>query len=129
LRLVLAGVFDRFSQLQIILGHMGENIPFSLARADEFLSRSAPHLKWSVAEYFHRNFHITTSGYFTVPPFLCALMVMGADRMMFSVDYPFYSAAKGTAFLDSAPVTTADRHKIAHANAEQLLHISPASVA
>jgi uncharacterized protein len=123
LRMVLGGVFDRFPELQVIIGHMGENIPFSLARADERLSPVATHLKRRVGEYFQQNFHITTSGYFTDPPLLCALMVLGADRIMFSVDYPFSDNAAGRAFLDRAPISAADREKIAHGNAERLLHV------
>jgi len=123
LRMVLGGVFDRFPGLQVIIGHMGENIPFSLARTDERLSPVATHLKRRVAEYFQQNFHITTSGYFTDPPLLCALMVLGADRIMFSVDYPFSDNAAGRAFLDRAPISAADREKIAHGNAERLLRL------
>ncbi len=121
LRLILGGVFDRFPSLQVIIGHMGENIPFSLARADERLSPVATGLKRRVGDYFRENFYITTSGYFTDPPLLCALMVLGADRIMFSVDYPFSDNLRGRTFLDHAPISEADREKIAHGNAERLL--------
>jgi uncharacterized protein len=121
LRLVLAGVFDRFPALQVIIGHMGENLPFSLARADERLTPVATSLKRSVGEYLRENVYITTSGYFTDPPLLCALTVLGADRIMFSVDYPFASNVRGRAFLDAAPISEPDREKIAHGNAERLL--------
>lgn len=121
LRLIVSGVFDRFPGLQIIIGHMGENLPFSLARADSVLSRAPSTLRRSVAEYFHDHFYVTTSGYFTTPPFLCALSVVGADRLMFSVDYPFSTNAQGRAFLDGLPIAPADRARIAHANAERLL--------
>jgi hypothetical protein len=121
LRLIVSGVFDRFPGLQIIIGHMGENLPFSLARADSVLSRAPSTLQRTVDEYFHEHFHVTTSGYFTTPPFLCALSVVGADRLMFSVDYPFSSNTQGRAFLDGLPVAPADRAKISHANAERLL--------
>ncbi len=123
LRMVLGGVFDRFPRLRVIIGHMGEHIPFSLARADERLSPVATHLKRGVAEYFHENFYITTSGYFTDPPLLCALMVLGADRILFSVDYPFSDNTTARAFLDRAPLSPADREKVAHGNAEQLLRL------
>ena len=123
LRLVLGGVFDRFPRLQVIIGHMGENIPFSLARADDVLTPFAGHLQRSVADYFHDNFYITTSGYFTFAPLLCALMVLGADRIIFSVDYPFSDNVEGRAFLDSAPINPADREKIAHGNVERLLRM------
>ncbi len=99
--------------LQIIIGHMGEDLPFSLARADSWLSPVPGRLTRSVADYFGAHFHVTTSGYFTVPPFLCALMVVGADRLMFSVDYPFSPNATGRAFLNSMPIVPADREKMA----------------
>jgi uncharacterized protein len=123
LRLVLGGVFDLFAGLRVIIGHMGEHIPFSLARADERLSPVAPHLDRRVGEYLQENFYITTSGYFTDPPLLCALMVLGADRIMFSVDYPFSDNTAGRTFLDRAPISAADREKIAHGNAERLLRM------
>ncbi len=85
LRLVLAGVFDRFPRLRILIGHMGENLPFSLVRAENGLPTSVTHLARSLGEYFQDHFSITTSGYFSLLPFLCALQVFGADRMMYSV--------------------------------------------
>lgn len=123
LRLVVAGVFDRFPKLQVIIGHMGENLPFSLARADERLAPFATHLQRRVKDYFLANFHITTSAYFTLPPLFCALMVFGIDRILFSVDYPFSANAPGRTLLDTAPLSPADREKIAHLNAERLLRL------
>src|SRR5690242_7434058 len=98
LRLIVSGLFDRFPKLRIIIGHMGEDLPFSIARADAILSRDAQHLKRKISEYFQENFYITTSGYFTVPPFLCTLQVVGADRILFSVDYPYSPNAVGRNF-------------------------------
>jgi predicted TIM-barrel fold metal-dependent hydrolase len=121
LRLIVSGLFDRFPRLKIIIGHMGEALPFYIARADAFLAQSATHLKLGVSEYFHENFYITTSGCFSLPPFLCALQVAGADRILFSVDYPYNSNAMGRAFLDALPVSAEDRAKISHRNAERLL--------
>ncbi|HWG12986.1 MAG TPA: amidohydrolase family protein [Streptosporangiaceae bacterium] len=121
LRIILGGVFDQFPGLQMIVGHMGENLPFSLARADERLTPVATGLKRRVGDYFRDHFNVTTSGYFTDPPLLCALMVLGADRILFSVDYPFASNGRARAFLDAAPISEADREKIAHGNAERLL--------
>ena len=123
LRLIVSGLFDRFPRLKIIIGHMGEALPFYIARADVFLARSAAHLKRRVSEYFHENFYITTSGCFTLPPFLCALQVVGADRMLFSVDYPYDSNAAGRAFLNALPVSAEDLAKISHGNAERLLKL------
>lgn len=89
LRLVANGVFDRFPKLQIIIGHMGENLPFSLIRSQKQLSGSTKYLQRNVSEYFQTNFHLTTSGYFTLSPLQCALMVFGVDRILFAVDYPY----------------------------------------
>jgi hypothetical protein len=127
LRLMLAGVFDRFPALQIIIGHMGEAIPFMLARADQTLrgrlalEASGLHMELSITEYFQRNFHITTSGFFTDPPLECALQTIGADRILFAVDHPFSDGADARRFLEEAAISDEDREKIAHGNAERLL--------
>ncbi len=126
LRLIATGLFDRFPKLRIIIGHMGENLPFSLARADSVLARSGRKLQRGCAETFHEHFHITTSGYFTIPPLLCALEVVGADRILFSVDYPFSSTEAGGRFLDSLPLSPEDLRKISHGNAERLMRIPAA---
>ena len=126
LRLILAGVFDRLPTLQIIIGHMGEMIPFMLARIQDMLSSLAQQLQHPVPEYFLHNFHITTSGFFTDPPLLLAMQVMGADRIMFSVDYPFSTNEQGRAFLDHASISPADKEKISHLNAERLLGLAQA---
>lgn len=122
LRMVVSGVFERFPGLQVIVGHMGENLPFSLARADEWLS-PVTGLSATVAEIVHHHVHVTTSGYTTSPPLLCALEVLGADRMLFAVDYPFSDSAQATRFLREAPLSPADKEKIAHSNAERLLRL------
>lgn len=124
LRLILAGVFDRLPTLQIIIGHMGEMIPFMLARIHDMLAPLAKQLQHPVPEYFLHNFHITTSGFFTDPPLLLAMQVMGADRILFSVDYPFSANEQGRAFLDHASISPADKEKISHLNAERLLGLA-----
>ncbi len=123
LRMIAAGVFDRFPGLKIIIGHMGEDLPFSIARADSVLARMTPPLSRKPSDILQSNIWITTSGYFTHPPFHCAMSVMGADRILFSVDYPFSTNAVGYAFLDSLQISTADKEKIAHGNAERLLKL------
>jgi uncharacterized protein len=102
---------------------MGENLPFSLARADDRLTPFTSHLQRRARDYFLTNFHITTSAYFTLPPLICALMVFGADRILFSVDYPFSPNEPGRTLLDTAPLSPADLEKIAHGNAERLLKL------
>jgi uncharacterized protein len=123
LRLILSGLFDRLPKLKIIIGHMGEALPYYIVRADEVLAQSTKHLQRRVSEYFHEHFYITTSGCFSLPPFLCALQVIGADRILFSVDYPFSPNARGRAFLDALPVSPEEMAKITHGNAERLLKL------
>jgi uncharacterized protein len=125
LRMILAGIFDRYPSLQLILGHWGEMIPFYLARIDWALSPIAKYLQRPVADYFLQQMHITPSGMFTLPPFMLTLQIMGADRILYAVDYPFIAGDQARAFLENAPISPADKEKIAHGNAETLLKLSP----
>jgi len=97
--------------------------PFSLARADERLSPVAKGLSAAVGDTVLQHVHVTTCGCTTSPPLLCALLVFGADRMLFSVDYPCSDSSQGAALLREAPVSPADKEKIAHGNAERLLRL------
>jgi predicted TIM-barrel fold metal-dependent hydrolase len=121
LRMVCNLVFERFPGLQMVVGHMGENLPFSLARADEWLTPRIKGLTGSVADQILEHLHITISAYTTVAPLLCAMEVMGADRILFAVDYPFGNSKTTVQFLQDAPISPADKEKIAHGNAEALL--------
>ena len=124
LRLALSGALDRHPGLKIVVGHMGEAIPFMLDRIDETTSMQAKSLlKRSVRQTIVDQVWITTSGFFTMVPFMAALMTFGVDRIMFSVDYPFASNARARAFLDALPVSPVDRAKIAHGNADALLRL------
>ena len=98
LRLIASGVMDRLPKLRVIVGHMGEGVPYALARSSGVLSPAA-NLKRSVAETFKEQFWVTTSGYFTRPPFECARAVVGLERLMYSVDYPFSPNTRGVEFL------------------------------
>jgi predicted TIM-barrel fold metal-dependent hydrolase len=122
LRLIVSGLFDRLPGLQLVIGHMGEGLPYALARSSGILSQALPHLKRPVAEYFQSNVHLTTSGYFTLPPFKCALEVIGIDRLMFSVDYPFSPNTRGREYLDSLKsiLSAEEMEKLTHGNAEKL---------
>lgn len=120
LRLILAGTFDRLPTLQVVVGHLGEGLPFMLQRADERLPREVTGLERPVSRYLCENVHLSISGFFYLAPFLNALHEFGADRILFSVDYPFSSNEEGRAFLDRIPVSPQDREKIAHGNAERL---------
>ena len=123
LRLIVSGVLDRLPKLQVIIGHMGEMLPFALARSNAVLSSAAKHLKRSVAETFADQVHITTSGYFTRPPFDCARAVLGLDRMMYSVDYPFSPTTNGQKFLAGLDLADDERNALTHGNAERLLKL------
>ncbi len=124
LRLITSGVFDRFPTLQLIIGHMGEMLPMALARTSQALSRVVK-LRQPVSDYFQSNIHLTTSGYFTEPPLRCALDVVGIDRMMFSIDYPFSPTANGRKYLSELErfLTAEELAKLTHGNAGALLKI------
>jgi uncharacterized protein len=123
LRMVLSGVFDRHPRLRLIIGHGGEMIPFMLARVDQVLPPSVTGLAEPASAYFLRHVWVTTSGMFSLPPVLCAIAVLGVDRVLFSVDYPFGAHAAGRAMLSALPVSPADKAKIAGLNAERLLKL------
>jgi predicted TIM-barrel fold metal-dependent hydrolase len=127
LRMVLGGVFDRHPRLQLVIGHMGEMLPFMLQRVDDNLPPSVTGLERLPSEYILANVHVTTSGLFSVPPLLCALMVFGADRVLFSVDWPYAPNEDGRRLLQAAPLAPADLERLAHGNAERLLGLDAPS--
>ena len=126
LRMIASGVFDRFPKLQIIVGHMGEGLPFFYWRFGDDLARiTADTLRKPVQQYFHDNFWITTSAFFRDELLRLVLSVMGEDRVMFAVDYPFVSNKGGADWLRAVDLPRAVKEKIAHKNAERLLGIGP----
>jgi 2,3-dihydroxybenzoate decarboxylase len=122
IRMVISGVFDKYPGLKMILGHLGESLPFSLWRIDMALQRpgNAP---TPFRDTFRSHFWITTSGNFSTPALLCCVMEMGADRILFSVDYPFVSNPPGVKWMDTVPLGPEDRAKILHGNAVRLLKL------
>ncbi len=126
LRLIVSGVFDKLPDLQIILGHWGETIAFYLERVDG-MSKAAG-LDRPVAQTFRENFYITPAGIYSVPMLLHAMQTLGADRILYSADYPFRPAGggKARAFLENAPISPADKEKMAWGNAARLLRLPPA---
>jgi predicted TIM-barrel fold metal-dependent hydrolase len=126
IRMVLSGVFDAYPKLQIILGHLGEGLPFYLWRINQALSRpmaGGGAMKKSVAfrDTFCEHFHITTSGFFSDPALQCCITELGIDRVMFSVDYPFVANKPGTAWMEALSLNAADKEKILNGNAKRLL--------
>ena len=124
LRMVLSGTLDRHPKLKLIIGHMGEMLPMMLARQDEVFAADIGHLERGVSRTILDQVWLTTSGVFTEPPFLAALMTFGIDRIMFSVDYPYAPNRKGREFLDRIALAPADMAKLAHRNADALLKLS-----
>ena len=122
IRLVLGGVFDQYANLQIVIGHMGETLPFMLQRLD-VIPMAFTKLNRPISNYLRENVHFTFSGFNFTPTFLDLMLQVGVDRIMFSADHPYQSMAQARAFLDQLPVSGADKARIAHRNAEILLRI------
>ena len=123
LRLVLSGAFDRYPRLQIMIGHMGEGLPFFMPRLELALPRELTKLNKSVGAYLRENVHYTFGGFNWAQTFLDLVLQVGVERVMFSTDHPYASMAQARAFLDKLPVSPADKERIAHTNAERLLRL------
>lgn len=121
-RLILSRVFETYPRLKIILGHMGEGLPFSLWRINQALSRQG-NRPIPFRDVFCEHFWITTSGNFSNPALLCSVMEMGVERILFSIDWPFVDNPPGTDWIKTMPLGAADRAKILHSNAERLLKL------
>ncbi len=123
LRLVYAGVFDRFPRLKIILGHMGEMLPFELWRLDSrtALLESIRPLKMQPSEYLKRNLYITTSGQCDDAPLICSLLSLGDDHVLFSADYPYEDCTTATSWIDKANISEESRQKVCYINAQDIV--------
>jgi uncharacterized protein len=122
IRMILGGVFDRYPKLQIVVGHLGEGLPFMLQRLD-MMPTNMTKLNRPISAYLRENLHYTFSGFNFMAPFLDLFLQVGADRIMFSADYPYASMAQARAFLEQVPVSAIDRERIAHGNAERLFAV------
>jgi predicted TIM-barrel fold metal-dependent hydrolase len=123
LRLIYSGLFDRFPRLQMILGHLGEMLPFAAHRIDRYFGLGGSglsHLAAAPSHYLRNNFYVTTSGNFSPAAFACTLEVVGPDRLMFSVDYPMDDNVAGAEFLANLPIDDEVRRKVAGGNALSL---------
>jgi 2,3-dihydroxybenzoate decarboxylase len=120
--MVLSGAFDAYPNLKIILGHLGEGLPFLLWRIDMGFRREGPGRR-AFRDIFSEHFYITTSGFFSNPALLCCVQELGVDRIMFSVDYPFVANKPGTDWLPTIPLCAEDKAKIASRNAVRLLKL------
>ena len=127
LRLMGSGLFDAYPKLKIVLGHMGEGLPFSMWRIDNRNAWVKTTLKYPakrrIADYFHENFWLTTSGNFRTQTLIDAMLEIGADRILFSTDWPFENIDHAADWFDSASISEADRQKIGRTNAMHLFKL------
>jgi gamma-resorcylate decarboxylase len=127
LRLMASGLFDKYPQLKIVLGHLGEGLPYSIWRVD---NRNAwvktPHrhpAKKKMGEYFRENFYLTTSGNFRTQTLIDAILEVSADRILFSTDWPFENVDHAAEWFDSVAISEVDRVKIGRTNAVKLFKL------
>jgi predicted TIM-barrel fold metal-dependent hydrolase len=121
-RMILSGLFDECPNLKIIIGHMGESIPFVVDRIDEALKRPG-NKPLRFKDTFSKHFWITTSGHFSTPALICAILEMGIDRILFSVDWPYVENEPGMKWMETVPLSTEDKEKLFNGNARRLLRI------
>jgi len=125
LRLMCSGLFDRHPRLTMILGHLGEMIPYNAWRIDHRIAKMPKGIpaRRTITEYLRSNVYVTTSGNFHTPTLRGAIAELGVDRVLFSVDYPFEDTIDAVTWFDGAEVPEADRVKIGRANAAALFKI------
>jgi predicted TIM-barrel fold metal-dependent hydrolase len=122
-RLLLAGVFDRYPNLQVISGHWGEMVPFYLQRLEDSIPQEASGLKRPIVQTYREHVYVTPSGMLTLPHFQFIHSLMGSERILHSIDYPYQSLDGVRAFVDALPISDAEKALIAHGNAERLLRL------
>lgn len=122
LRIITGGIFDRYPNVRLLVGHMGEMLPYVLERLDTRLGISPMDSKCRLkpSEYFKKNIWISTSGSADVAALKCAINVLGADRILFAIDYPFESMEKFVRFLSEADISEDDKNRIAWENAAKI---------
>jgi len=125
LRLMGSGLFDDYPQLRVILGHLGEGLPFGIWRVDHRNSKGTlrPKAKLPLGQYLRENFYITTSGNFRTPALTDVMLEVGADRVLYSVDYPFEDVVEAKEWFDQAAISEPDRLKIGRTNAQKLFRL------
>ena len=127
LRLFAAGLFDRYPRLKLVIGHMGEMLPFMLDRVTQIAERQWPKRERGLKKVWEENVYVTTSGMFSVAPMACLLRVSRVDHVLLSVDYPFSGNELGAAFVEelagSGLCSEKEVDLIAFGNAEKLLGV------
>jgi len=123
LRLVFGGLFDRFPGARLVLGHLGETLPYLLWRFDSRARLYGVKLKKSPSDYIRHNIFVTTSGMCSADPLTCTLSALGPERVMFAADYPFESAEEAGHFIDTVPLDARVRENICRSNAARLFRL------
>ena len=123
LRLLFGGVFDRFPGVTLVLGHLGETLPYLLRRFDTMARTYGMKLRKRPSEYIREHMFVTTSGMFSAEPLACAMGALGACRVMFSVDYPYESADEAASFIENIPLGDQEHRDVCYGNAERLLRL------
>ena len=125
LRLMASGLFDEYPKLKVILGHLGEGLPIGIWRVDNRISRGsgAPKAKLPMSHYLRENFYITTSGNFHTQALTNVILEVGADRILYSVDYPYEDVVQAKDWFDRVSISEPDRIKIARNNAQKLFRL------
>jgi len=121
LRLVFSGLFDRYPKLKLVLGHMGETLPYLLARFDSRAKLYGIKLAKPPSQYLRENLYVTISGLCAPEPLYCAIGALGPDRVMFAADYPFENIEAAGQFMESVRLEEGLRAAVAFGNAEKLL--------
>ncbi len=120
-RMLLSGVFDRYPGLQVISGHWGEMVPFFLQRLEDSIPQEASGLKRPIVQTYREHVYVSPSGMLTLPHFQFIHTLMGTERILYSIDYPYQSLDGARAFIERLPISDPDKALIAHGNAERLL--------
>jgi 2,3-dihydroxybenzoate decarboxylase len=125
LRLVYSGLFDRFPGLTIVLGHLGETLPYFAWRIQHCFdyNPSDKRVERRLQDYLCENFYVTTSGNFNDQALICAVLTVGADRILFACDYPYEVMEDAARWIERAPISENDRRKIAFGNACRLFNV------
>jgi 5-carboxyvanillate decarboxylase len=131
LRIIVSGVFDRFPYLKIVIGHLGEGLPYWLFRIDFMHQRmvtanryaSVQKLQRKPSDYVKENIYVTTSGMAWEPPILYAQSVLGIDRVLYAMDYPYQFVPEEVAVTDNLPISDADKKMLYQSNAEEVFNL------
>jgi predicted TIM-barrel fold metal-dependent hydrolase len=123
IRMLLAGVFDRYPRLQVISGHWGEMVPFFLQRLEDAIPQEASGLARPIVQTYREHVFVSPSGMLTLPHFQFIHALMGAERILYSIDYPYQSLDGAREFIEKLPINDTEKALIAHGNAERLLNL------